>query len=286
MPKFYYPCLFIAPGFDEDGLSYGSVALRKRRWEVSTFDLATLATKHRLHLRYQLIDILLAHCNLEIELEADNLEEACAEIDVLRAMLYVQGTSPFVIPFCATHSLNEYAGINSRDSEILRAKLPEDLQRGPTSSDIRVEVWPHEPSLTCRIEDESVVLRKEQWDSAAGAVSHWKKLEMETTVLRASRKALCSAPAIPDIGSSLLHVWQGIESLFPSVNMEVSFRLSLLVAQLVSILEKAGETYKKAKRSYADRSRIAHGNAAKVGHAEWNTAWTLLVACLRAVLFG
>jgi len=67
--------------------------------------------------------------------------------------------------------------------------------------------------------------------------------------------------------------------------MEVSFRLSLLVAQLVSILEKAGETYKKAKRSYADRSRIAHGNAAKVGHAEWNTAWTLLVACLRAVLF-
>lgn len=52
--RFHFPVMALAPGFDESALESPPFRLMRRAWDVSIFDLATLATKHRLHLPYQL----------------------------------------------------------------------------------------------------------------------------------------------------------------------------------------------------------------------------------------
>lgn len=94
-----------------------------------------------------------------------------------------------------------------------------------------------------------------------------------------------TAPMIPDLSSSLLHAWQGIEALFPSVSSELSFRLALLVSQLCApVRTERLKTYEEAKRSYSKRSRAAHGNGAKLTYQDWLDAWDLLLLCLSACL--
>jgi hypothetical protein len=93
-----------------------------------------------------------------------------------------------------------------------------------------------------------------------------------------------TAPMIPDVGSSILHVWQALESLF-NVNGELSFRLSLLISQLCGVLEIPSGMYRRAKTAYDVRSKIAHGKAPKnMTGKEWFTAWLILTTCLRAII--
>lgn len=111
------------------------------------------------------------------------------------------------------------------------------------------------------------------------------RLRTSTNPLRAGRLALQTAPAIPDLSSSLLHVWQGIEALFASVSSEVSFRLALSISQLCApVRSDRLMTYEEAKRGYGRRSRAAHGSGDKLDHRDWVGAWDLLILCLSACL--
>src|SRR3954470_20902765 len=121
---YYFPLLSLIPDFPEAEIERPPFRIAKRRWQTSIFDLATLATKHKLHLPYQVMDVFLSRCNLELCLtEQGSLDEAIATFQAFRLALYTSGLSPFISPFITTHSINEYSGINSRDSEMLREKL-------------------------------------------------------------------------------------------------------------------------------------------------------------------
>jgi hypothetical protein len=123
MPSFFFPCLILEPAFEGDTIRVGEVAIHKRLWSTSTFDLATLATKHKLHLAYQIMDVFLSHVNCELEIQAAKIEAATTNAEIFKAMLYLNGTTPFVMSFVTSHSLNAYSGINSRDSEHLVDRL-------------------------------------------------------------------------------------------------------------------------------------------------------------------
>ena len=89
---------------------------------------------------------------------------------------------------------------------------------------------------------------------------------------------------IPDDEASILQMWQGIESLFPSIQSEVTFRLALLISQLCCSVQARRTTYKEAKVLYKTRSQISHGAGSKVDAGDWTAAWALMRLCLRAVL--
>src|SRR5215216_1929430 len=147
---YYYPILFLIPDFSEQEVERPPVRLAKRRWITSTFDLATLATKHKLNLPYQLIDVFLSHCNLELCLNGQSsIEQANATFEAFRLGLYASGISPFIAPFITTHSINDYSGINSRDSDLLRDSLPPGMKEGVRSGEAILEAWPFELSLKC-----------------------------------------------------------------------------------------------------------------------------------------
>lgn len=286
MPSYFFPCLGLVPDGLPRSVEGAGAVLRCREWPTTAFDMATLGASHELHFSWHLLEVFLNGCNLEIEIQdASDFRAAQARVRVLQAMLYLQWVSPFIIPVGMSHGLRDYSGINYRDSAILRGKLPAALQSGFVSADGKIEGWLHEASLECVSIDEKRMLSPQTFLVAAGTANQWRELERKHPPLAAARLALQTAPAIPNLSSSLLHLWQGIEALFPSVSTEVSFRLALLVSQLCAPIRlDRTKTYEEAKRSYGQRSRAAHGNASKITHQSWLDAWDLLILCLSACL--
>jgi hypothetical protein len=286
MQSYYFPCLHLSP---EDGLQkvdLPTASLHLREWEISTFDFATLGSKHKLHFSWHLLEVLMHSCNLEIEIkDAKDISEAHIHASKLQAMLYLNGAPPFIMPFALTRPMRDYSGLNFRDSDALRSKLPEQLKSGFCSADGQIEGWLHEPSLKLIAIPTDSQVTGSQFMQAVEDFASWSQLEAQKPNLRVARLAMQTAPMIPDLGSSLLHIWQGIEALFPKVSSEVSFRLSLYVAQLcIPVQATRLETYQRARRGYTLRSDAAHGRGDKVDLKGWPDAWFLLRLCLSACL--
>jgi hypothetical protein len=86
---FFYPVLFLTPDFDEPTIEHVPYRLARRKWETTTFDLATLATRHNLHLPCQAMDLFLSRCNMELCISGMySLDEAHKAFQVLRVALY------------------------------------------------------------------------------------------------------------------------------------------------------------------------------------------------------
>ncbi len=292
MQTFFFPMLWLLPEFEGDIFESNEFIFHKRNWEVSIFDLYSLVAKrHPLRLSAELMHVFLGNVNLEVEVSAENYHDATERLEQIRMLLCIHGVAPTIAPFASNISLNKYAGINDRSAgEISRAKMHEGLREGITHETARVETWGHELSFSCIQGPADVVSRKVTNDvlqAVARDIGIWSRLEQGQGELRAARKALVKAPLMPDLGSSILHAWQGIESLFPSVNAEVTFRTSILLAMLLARFEDKVETFNKSKKSYGVRSKIAHGSQAEINLEQWMQAWSLLRdAAKSAILWG
>jgi hypothetical protein len=215
--SFYFPLLFLVPGFSEDYVEGGPFQIAKRRWETSIFDLATLATKHNLHLPYQAMDVFLSRCNMELRIDGRaSLEEATAVFRSFRLALYSTGLSPFISPFVTTYSINDYSGINTRDSEFLRKNLYPDAEEGLTSDAGTLEAWPLELSFQSVILPDSLEVSAGAVADAAEKAEVWEALAAAARPLRTIEETANAAPMVLPVGQSLLHVWSAIEALFPA----------------------------------------------------------------------
>jgi hypothetical protein len=281
---FFFPVLFLRPAGEwKAALNDSPFQLIKRRWETSTFDLATLASRHRLHLPYQVMEVMLQQCNLELRIEADSLDDAIGRMSAFLLGLYAGGASPTIAPFATTYSINEYSGINSRDSTLLKAQLPEGMRTGITSDKATVEAWPIQLSFSCLCFSEGAEITVEAFHAAATTAREWRDLETRNPTLRVVRDAAQAAPLLGSRDQSLLHVWCALEALFPKVSTEVSFRMPLYLAQLQSSSPRQA-FFKLARNAYRLRSRVAHGAHRSITQDEWKHAWDLLCASVRAIL--
>lgn len=282
-PMFHFPALFLVPDFTEEAVTSGIFRLVRRLWQTTTFDLATLATKHTLHLPYQVMDVFLGRCNSEIGIEATDLKEATQRLQAIRLALYSEGVSPFVVPFVTTYSVNEYSGINSRDSDSLRAKMPEGMREGLTSEMGRVEAWPVELSFQCAVIGEKLEVSPQVFTIAGEKAEEWVKIAAAQPSARAFGEAVLSAPLVFPQSQSVLHMWCAVESLFPSVAAELSFRVALYMAQLATKGPDRRAYFERVKKGYNVRSKIAHGAKQDVSGEEWREAWGFLIDALNSV---
>jgi hypothetical protein len=288
MKRYVFPCIGLKLAEGDKATSGRGINLIAAKNIPSIFDFATLGGSHSTHVDFQLLHPFLRAYNSEIEITiADQYSDAQDFIKLTQLMFYIQGWPPFLIPFGLSHSLNEISGINSRDSEILVHKLPENMRNGLRTAEHQVETWLHEPSLYWigrrDFHAEPDQVRDEQFVWIVDQVFRWINLESKQPELRAARNALLTAPMILDVGSSLLHIWQGIESLFPEIHAEVVFRISILISELAHKQHSPLQTWKKVRRSYGARSKVAHGSSGIVKSEDWKEAWDLLCLCLIAV---
>jgi hypothetical protein len=282
--EFFYPLLFLTPGFDGELIDCPPFRLARRKWETSTFDLATLATKHKLHLPYQAMDVFLSHCNMELGVSGKgSLAEANEAFQTLRMALYSSAVSPFLCPFVTTYSINDYSGVNSRDSEGLRAKMYPGMEIGLTSDAGTLEAWPLELSFQCAVVSDNLSVTEGCFRTAALNAAVWERMLARSPQLRAVRDAVLAAPTLGNQGQSLLHIWSGLEALFPSVSTEVSFRIALYIAQLTSGGSDRLSRYESVRAAYGIRSKIAHGAKNSTTKEEWVQAWGILMNCLNAL---
>lgn len=283
--SFYFPLLFLLPNFSGDSVEAGAFEIAKRRWDTSIFDLATLATKHRLHLSYQAMDVFLSRCNMELCISGQtSLEEASVTFRSFRLALYAMGVSPFISPFVTTYSINDYSGINSRDSESLRENLPPGMEEGLTSETGTLEAWPLELSFQCMIISDALELSKKTITEAAEKARAWLALSASSGSLRSIEETANAAPKILPADQSVLHVWSAIEALFPSIRSELTFRIALYLAQLAESGSARLEVYERVRSSYKLRSNITHGSQRKVSAEQWQQTWKLLTDAYNAVI--
>ncbi len=283
MPRYFFPVLTVRPDGDLFESNKPPFGIARRKWDTSTFDLATLATSHTLHLPYQVMDVLLQHCHSEVSVEAEDLNAASSLFRSLRLGLYLTGQSPFLAPFTTTHSINDYSGINSRDSAHLAARLPEGLKTGFTSSQGKIEAWPFEMSFHCLLIHDRLEISEERFHGAVENALRWQTLQAQISSLRAVSEAAHAAPQLGSRDQSILHVWCAIEGLFPKVSTEVSFRVALYLAQLIKADDRLAY-HRRVKKAYDLRSRLAHGSRRDTTHDEWLDAWGLLMDAINALL--
>lgn len=277
--------MFLVADFKDDSIESGTHIIAKRKWETTTFDLATLYTKHKLHLSYQAMDFLLHYCNLELAiLEKESLEEAIESFKSFQIALYTIGISPFLSPFITTYSINEYSGINSRDSDSICEKLPEALKSGLRTNTGTLEAWPFELSFQCITLNDKRILTETHFKRASVLADKWSNLKKSSKSLITVGNTVSNAPKLVSISQSILHIWSGIESLFPNINIELSFKLSLFLAQLNAENEGRLTYYKQVKKAYSLRSKIAHGATDSVKMDDWEFAWKILMDSINAVV--
>ncbi|QUC62980.1 hypothetical protein IOD14_42995 [Streptomyces sp. A2-16] len=288
MGTYYAPLAGLIPeGFSEPTQA-GAYGLVPRKWEVSLFDWAELGSKHNLHIPYTVGDTRLKGCNLELAITGESIEDAQEKIAPFHVMMYAREFHPFSVQFISSHSINEYAGICSRKSSYGIDLLPEGLREGITSDTASVEIWgaPYSSGSSTRREALNRSVTPNLFAQVAEDVEKWIGLRDRYPVCLFLERVLTSSPVVPDVGQSLLHVWTGLESIFPKVQSEVSFRLALYLAQLQSPLGDRQDFFQRAKRSYGDRSKVAHGGVIKTkgGVDPWMEAWSILTHTVRAIL--
>ena len=162
--------------------------------------------------------------------------------------------------------------------------LAEGLRDGLTSETGRVEAWPVELSFQCVTLWDKMNVAAEMFTRAADKADQWAKVLAACPAARAFGQAVLSAPLVVPQSQSVLHLWCALESLFPSVSAELSFRVALYLSQMTTTGPDRKRCFEKVKKGYNVRSRIAHGAKQEVTVEEWCDAWGIVTDTLDAVM--
>jgi hypothetical protein len=118
--------------------------------------------------------------------------------------------------------------------------------------------------------------------------AQWIRAHMDTVLnlvhkpkFQNAMQALTSFHCIPYASTCLLVAWSGLEALF-GVEQEISFRLCLYISNFLKSGDDRYSEFEKLRRSYDDRSRVAHGTSTKAKAVSDNAMYTrdILRACL------
>jgi hypothetical protein len=118
--------------------------------------------------------------------------------------------------------------------------------------------------------------------------AQWIKIHMDQALrfiqepkFQNAMQALTSFHCIPYWSTRLVVAWSGLEALF-GVDQEISFRLSLYITNFLKSGNDRYSEFEKLRRSYDDRSRVAHGAATKAKAVQEYATFTrdILRACL------
>lgn len=211
-----------------------------------------------MHVPYQLADSYSRSCNLEFQVEADTADAAVQDFRAINLALLASGVTPFVVPIVSTHSINDFSNISgaARDENDPR----HDRAKRIASKAEVVEIWP------AAMSSGGLAALSATRRVSAGVVGEavreaelWRNLVKRQPVLRVLEDTILSVPQTTNIGQGILQMWTGLESLFPKVQTEVSFRLALYLAQLQGGAKSRLMYFNNAKKAYGVRSKVAHG---------------------------
>ncbi|MFC9601999.1 hypothetical protein ACFTTN_00850 [Streptomyces niveus] len=178
MDTYYAPLAELIPKEFEEPIQSEDYSLVPRKWDVSLFDWAELGSKHKLHIPYTVGDMRLKGCNLELAITAESIEEAQSKILPFHVMMYARGVHPFSVQFVSNHSVNDYAGINSRNSSYGLDLLPEGLRTGISSTTACVEIWgaPYTSGSGSRRDGLTWSLTPDLFAQVVDDVQRWREL--------------------------------------------------------------------------------------------------------------
>jgi hypothetical protein len=213
--------------------------------------------------------------------DARDLDEARHRASIARLALWVAGVQPFSFPFVTTHSVNDYAGICLRDAG-RASSLHVGMQEGMKSVDGKIEAWPWELSMSIQHRPGT---RRVTTALIEGCQAHqWQGLLQQHKLVAALHEAMQAAMLLPTRAQATLHLWTGLEALFPDIQTEVTFRVAINLSLLLPTSAGRSSLFRKTKKLYGIRSKIAHGGVQEIGQSDWEKTWRLVRVVLAAIL--
>ncbi|HAM43741.1 MAG TPA: hypothetical protein DCM67_01780 [Propionibacteriaceae bacterium] len=283
--RYYFMAQGAVPADQHNDLVQGPFRVIPRRWHVSTWDWALLATEHELHLPFQLPDLEAQSVNLELAVEADSVRTAVTMVEALRLALACHGLVPVSTPTICSHSVNDFSGIkqfakDTSDPRHGRALAIASRSETVWMAGIRGGPVAILPESATRELSESV------FAPSASMALRWLDIAKGAPRLRVLEEAALTAPTITNLGQSILQMWTGLESLFPEIHSELSFRLALHLAQLDPATRRA--QFARARKAYVLRSKVAHGHdlsePSQKNRDAWTECWELLHSTVMALI--
>lgn len=285
MPTYYFMVQGLVPDESNAELQSGPFRIVPRRWQIGIWDWALLSTEHDLEVPYQLVDLAAQTVNLEIAVEASDTSAAVSLVRALRLFLAVNCVSPISTPTISTHSINDFSGIKQfasdpTDPRHERAKTLATGEERVWMAGVRGGTVHMRPDQSTRCVDAGTLAK------AGRSAEAWVRLLAEGPQLRVLEDAALTAPEIANLGQGILQMWTGLESLFPTIHSELSFRLALYLAQLDPQCRL--DRFKQAKDAYKIRSKVAHGHdmsePTEQNRNSWTACWSLLHSTAQAIL--
>ena len=266
-----------------DPIACDDVSIEPRRWDVAIFSWAYLATNqpHLLRVPYQLADVLSSAVHLEFVLEAPDFPAAARKFELLYMGLLAEGIVPFSTPYIGTHSINAISalGVPTVPPDE-RADLSAALRDGTEAYEAR---W-YRPDLRDYSAGPNTrkVIEADDLVRACDFARRWEKIEERTSEAVALRRAFTSAPSVLPPSMGFLSIWTALEGLFPDTRSEITYRLSLGLAQMCAVDTASLDDVKRLRKLYGRRSRVAHGDDAS--EQDWEQAWEVFRDVVRAIV--
>lgn len=285
VPTYYFMVQGLIPDESNAELQSGPFRIIPRRWQIGIWDWALLSTEHDLKVPYQLADLAAQTVNLEIAVQATDTSAAVSLVRALRVFLAANRVFPISTPTISTHSINDFSGIKQfasdpTDQRHERAKTLATGEDRVWMAGVRGGTIHMGPDQSTRRVDAGT------FANAARAAVAWVRLLADAPQLRVLEDAALTAPEIANLGQGILQMWTGLESLFPTIHSELSFRLALYLAQLEPSCRL--DRFKEAKDAYKIRSKVAHGHdlsePTEQNRESWTACWSLLHSTAQAIL--
>lgn len=285
MTTYYFMVQGLVPEEPETEMEGGPFRVVPRKWQVGIWDWALLATEHDLKIPYQSVDLASQTVNLEIAVEASDPVAAVSLMRAFRLFLAANSVAPVATPTISTHSINDFSGIkqfatDSTDPRHERAKVLAAGEERVWMAGVRsgtVNIWPDQSRRN---------LDAKTFDQVVRSAEAWIALLAKTPQLRVLEDAALTAPEIVNLGQGILQMWTGLESLFPTIHAELSFRLALYLAQLDP--SRRRDRFRQAKDAYKIRSKVAHGHdmsePTEQNRESWSACWLLLHSTAQAIV--
>lgn len=277
MPYFFFPTWRLIP--EKKKVVVGDFALVSKAFKVLDEDLAYLQASINHHYYQFFVDGSFDSC-CEIAVIADDHASAYDRVQQLRVGLCLEGVRGFGLPVESNASFNEYGGI-ARRGNLLRPPVLPGTDHVTADS---IKFWQQEAVLQI-FGAGTVNVSERAFKRAVENANSWQKLLERHHALTQLHYAVNFACIIQDPAQSLLLIWTALESLFPEIQSEVTYRLSFALAVLCKPVEPdVAMMRQRLKKAYNVRSRIAHGELRNFKPDNWVEAWNIMILVVKALL--
>lgn len=263
--KYFFPLCRLDQGESVLLARIDGIYLEEILWDAN--DNLIMSVIYEDGLCQELVLYWIKMCKMQVVVDALSYEDALSFFYYFKAELYARGVAPFISPIVSNYSFKKLFDKNSING-----------------TEMTINILEYSLSTAIVMDESEYVLKGSSFINSALNGKKYSRKYKGNVIINNLIKGVLVAPTIKPKEQSYLHIWSVIESVFPYVSSEISFKLSLYISHMSFV--KNIRYYDMVKKSYTTRCKLSHGGLVKLSDEDWMSAWSILLNILQTVLYN